>query len=79
MPKITLKMDKNQKNTDENSRLRARQLYEQGAEAWKYGDRAKAMTLYAKSAEIDPEGPGVQALKMTNEIMDFFDPNQLNP
>lgn len=57
----------------------AAELYRQGAEAWKKGDRAKAMTLYSRSAELDPDGPGVQALNMTREIMSFFNPDQFNP
>lgn len=62
-----------------NTKSRALDLYNEGAEAWRHGDRAKAMTLYAESAELDPEGPGAHALEMANDIMSFFDPNQLNP
>lgn len=58
---------------------RARQLYEQGADAWQKGDRAAAMTLYAESAELDPDGPGARALEMSNRIMAFYDKNQFNP
>lgn len=58
---------------------KALELYSQGAQAWKAGDRAAAMSLYAQSAELDPDGPGAHALEFTQDIMNFFDPNQLNP
>lgn len=69
----------NKKNTSQKDKETARRLYSEGAEAWKNGDRAKAITLYSESAAIDPDGPGVQALQMSNDIMDFFDTNRLNP
>lgn len=58
---------------------KAVQLFELGAQAWKEGDRAKAIALYTESAQIDPEGPGAQALQMTQRIMDFYDKQQFNP
>lgn len=66
-------------NYQKNSTEEARKLYEQGSEAWKKGDKAAAMTLYAQSAQLDPDGPGKTALDMAWNIMDFFDANQLNP
>ncbi|MCH5219960.1 MAG: tetratricopeptide repeat protein [Muribaculaceae bacterium] len=57
----------------------AHKYYVEGAEAWRNGDRKRAMTLYSMSANLNPDGPGAQALKMTEDIMSFFDPNQLNP
>lgn len=71
-------MEENQKSPI-GKKEEARRLYEEGAEAWKRGHRGVAMTLYAESAALDPDGPGATALAMSNEIMDFFDPNQLNP
>ena len=75
-------MEKHQNNDDksvEETLRRARELYLEGIEAWKRDDRARAMTLYAESAELDPAGPGAHALEMTRDIMNFFDPSQLNP
>ncbi len=65
--------------TSGDSLKRARELYLAGVEAWKHDDRARAMTLYAESAELDPTGPGAHALEMARDIMNFFDPSQLNP
>lgn len=72
-------MEKIPNNPELNDKDNARILYEQGAEEWKKGNRAKAITLYSRSASLDPEGPGSLALKMTRDIMDFYDKNQLNP
>lgn len=72
-------MENHQNPTVDQNKLLAIEKYEQGAEAWKNGNRAAAMNLYAESAELDPEGPGATALKMSNEIMDFYDKNQFNP
>ena len=53
--------------------------YRRGRELWARGNRGQAMTEYAHAAELDPQSPAVTALKMANEIMDFFDPAQFNP
>lgn len=72
-------MDKSQINSAEKASAAAQELFELGAEAWKKGDRGKAMSFYSRSAELNPEGPGARALEMANEIMNFYDKNQLNP
>ena len=69
----------NLQNTTNTDKDRARELYEAGADEWNRGNRGAAMSLYAKSAEADPDGPGAQALKMARDIMDFYDKNQFNP
>ena len=60
-------------------RERAEALYREGAEAWRQGERGRAMTLYSESAALWPDGPGAVALRMSNDIMDFYDTNQFNP
>ena len=67
------------KNTFQNPKAEAVRLFEEGAQAWKKGERAAAITLYGRSASLDPEGPGAEALKMSRDIMNFYDTNQLNP
>lgn len=69
---------------EENHNLRgeallAAVLAEKGKLLWKTGDRAGAISAYEESAQEDPGGPGALLLEHTREIMDFFDPNQLNP
>lgn len=63
----------------DNNIEKARELYLQGQQAWKDGQKARAMTLFGESVALDPEGPGKTALEMCRKIMSFFDPNQLNP
>ncbi len=58
---------------------RAVELYRQGAELWRNGDRAGAISAYTESASLDPHGPGATALEMTRSIMNFYDTNQFNP
>lgn len=72
-------MDKSKINDLQNRREKARLLFEKGAEAWKNGKRAEAISLYSESADLDPDGPGAQALEMSNRIMDFYDKQQFNP
>lgn len=72
-------MDKHQNLMPENAKDEAIRLYNEGAEAWRKGERGRAISLYAHSAELDPDGPGAQALEMSQRIMDFYDKSQLNP
>lgn len=59
--------------------LLAAALAEKGKLLWKTGDRAGAISAYEASAQQDPDGPGALLLEHSRQIMDFFDPNQLNP
>lgn len=65
--------------SDDERKAQARLLFEEGFSAWKGGDKAKAITFYSRSAELDPEGPGTTALKMASDVMDFYDTDQFNP
>ena len=64
---------------DISSRQMAQKLYEEGREHWQHDRRGAAMSAYAKAAELDPQSPAVQALKMAQEIMAFYNPDQFNP
>lgn len=82
MSKITEKMENHQKysNSEVSKKyVEAENLYREGVEAWRRGERGRAMSLYAESAELDPDGPARHALEMADDIMSFFDPNQFNP
>lgn len=75
-------MEKHQKYNEsetQKGQTEAEKLYREGVEAWRRGERGRAMSLYAESAELDPDGPARHALEMADDIMSFFDPNQLNP
>lgn len=58
---------------------RALLLAEKGKLLWREGKRAEAMSAYEQGALLDPEGPAALLLAHTNEIMDFFNPDLLNP
>lgn len=72
-------MPMNDQLSTAEKKAKAVQLYEKGATAWQKGERGRAMTLYSQSAELDPDGPGMQALAMSRDIMNFYDKNQFNP
>lgn len=73
----SLKMEEN--HDSRGDAMLAAILAEKGKLLWKLGDRAGAISAYEDSAQEDPEGPGALLLQHTREIMNFFDPNQLNP
>ena len=54
-------------------------LAEKGKLLWRIGKRAEAMSAYEQGAQLDPDGPAALLLAHTNEIMDFFNPDLLNP
>lgn len=62
-----------------DNKQQALELYRAGALAWREGRRGEALTLYHRSAALDPDGPGQTALEMMTGIMDFYDKSQLNP
>ena len=53
--------------------------YRRGRLRWRLGDRAGAISDYEHAAAADPASPAVAALQMTRQIMDFFNPDLLNP
>jgi len=54
-------------------------LVERGKLRWRTGRRAEAISDYEKAAAIDPDGPARLLLEHTGDIMDFFNPDLLNP
>lgn len=54
-------------------------LAEKGKLLWRMGKRAEAISAYEQGAQLDPSGPAALLLAHSNEIMDFFNPDLLNP
>lgn len=54
-------------------------LYERGKLYWKIGDRRSAITDYNAAVAINSDSKARQALEMSTDIMDFFNPDLLNP
>ena len=57
----------------------AQLLYLMGNAYMKQGLRKEAMNAYRKAAEIDPEGPAVEAQRMFDQIMAFYNKDLYNP
>ncbi len=54
-------------------------LYRRGALKAKLGKQAAALSDFAASASIDPNGPGAAAANMMRTILDFYNPDLYNP
>lgn len=78
--KVRYFMCKTQKKIpDGDSKAMAAAHYAEGRRLWAQGRHGEAITEYNRAVGLDPESPAAVALKMANEVMDFFDPSQLNP
>ncbi|MDE6283224.1 MAG: hypothetical protein K2L97_04455 [Muribaculaceae bacterium] len=54
-------------------------LAEKGKLLWKSGDRAGAISAYEQGGALDPGGAAALLLDHSRGIMDFFNPDLLNP
>lgn len=54
-------------------------IVEAGKQLWKRGMRGEAMSAYEKADKLDPQGPAHLLIEHSNSIMDFFNPDLLNP
>lgn len=54
-------------------------LIEKGKLLWRLNRKGEAMSAYEAAALIDPEGPAKLLIEHSNSIMDFFNPDLLNP
>ena len=66
-------------NIIDKDKNEAIELYRQGAEEWKKGNRSKAISLYNRSLELYADSPAKTALKMATDIMAFYDKDRYNP
>ncbi len=53
--------------------------YRRGRLHWRAGAQAAAITDYEHALALDPASPAKQALEMARSVMDFFNPDLLNP
>lgn len=54
-------------------------VIEAGKQLWRMGMRGDALSAYERAAVLDPAGPAKLLLEHSNSIMDFFNPDLLNP
>lgn len=72
-------MDNSQKIVSLEDRQAALGHYNRGKELWAQGKHGQAMSAYNEAIALDPNSPAVQALRMANEIMDFYNHDLYNP
>jgi len=53
--------------------------YRRGLLLWRTGRRGDAMSDYNRAIGLDATSPAVQALAMSQEIMDFYNKDLYNP
>lgn len=53
--------------------------YMRGMLYWRTGNRAKAITDFEESASMSPSSPAAHMLEHVRGIMDFYNPDMLNP
>jgi cytochrome c-type biogenesis protein CcmH/NrfG len=54
-------------------------LAEKGKILWRMNRRGEAMSAYEQGAQLDPDGPAALLLAHSQSIMEFFNPDLLNP
>lgn len=53
--------------------------YQRGRLLWKLDRRSEAISDYEHAVALDPGSPAGTALEMARNIMDYFNPDLLNP
>lgn len=53
--------------------------YTLGRLYWKAGQQGAAVTAYRHAVDINPKSPARHALELANDVLDFFNPDLLNP
>ena len=53
--------------------------YAQGNAYRKQGNWQEAINCYIKAIELDPESPAVEAKRMLDDILDFYNKDMYNP
>lgn len=53
--------------------------YLRGRVYWRLGNRGAAISDYEHAAQINPDSPAAHALQMARDVMDFYNPDLLNP
>jgi outer membrane protein assembly factor BamD (BamD/ComL family) len=57
----------------------ARQLYLKGNEARRRGQWHEAINCYIQAAELDPDSPAVEAKRMLDDILAYYNKDMYNP
>lgn len=53
--------------------------YLRGKTYWRVGNKAAAISDFEEAVHINPDSPASLALEMTHSVMNFYNPDLLNP
>lgn len=53
--------------------------YERGRIYWRLGQKTNAISDYEEAVYLDPHSPARHALELARQVMDFYNPDLLNP
>jgi outer membrane protein assembly factor BamD (BamD/ComL family) len=59
--------------------MTAEEWYEKGNEARKQSQWHEAINCYIQAIELDPESPAVEAKRMLEDIMAYYNKDMYNP
>ena len=58
---------------------KAQEFYEQGNALRKQGQFGEAINCYIQAIELDPDSPAVEAKRMLDDIMAYYNKDNYNP
>jgi outer membrane protein assembly factor BamD (BamD/ComL family) len=59
--------------------MTAQKWYEQGNALRKQGQFGEAINCYIQAIELDPDSPAVEAKRMLDDIMAYYNKDNYNP
>jgi len=59
--------------------MTAEEWYKKGNEYRRNSDWKHAMDCYMEAIELDPDSPAVEAKRMLDDILDFYNKDAYNP
>ena len=59
--------------------MTAEEWYQKGSEARKQSQWHEAINCYIRAIELDPESPAVEAKRMLEDIMAYYNKDMYNP
>ena len=59
--------------------MTAQDWYEQGNALRKQGQFGEAINCYIQATELDPDSPAVEAKRMLDDIMAYYNKDNYNP
>ena len=62
-----------------NNMVTPEEYYQQGNDLRRRGDYQAAMNAYMEAIALDPESPAVEALRMLQDIKDYYCKDVYNP